>query len=176
MLRIILKVREVPVLRGHPWIFSGAIEEIDGNANAASVVDVFDWEKHWIARGLFSPKSQIRVRLLTWQKEEIDGEFFPPYLSILIHSRIHSVQSDQRVRIVNGEGDFLPGLIVDRYSEFLVCQFFTEVWIALNPSSSRSLSNLLTAKGIFEKSEGRVRDEEGIEPSVGVLAGGPPLN
>ena len=81
------------------------------------------------------------------------ASFFPPYLSILIHSRIHSVQSDQRVRIVNGEGDFLPGLIVDRYSEFLVCQFFTARWIALNPSSS-SRSQIFLLKGIFEKSEG----------------------
>jgi 23S rRNA (cytosine1962-C5)-methyltransferase len=175
LLRIILKKgREVPVLRGHPWVFSGAIEEIDGNADAAGVADVFDWEKHWIARGLFSPKSQIRVRLLTWQKEEIDGEFFFRRLSRSLSIRENSFQVTNAYRIVNGEGDFLPGLIVDRYSEFLVCQFFTAGMDCFKPLIVESLSNLLTAKGIFEKSEGRVRDEEGIEPSVGVLAGGPP--
>jgi len=159
LLRIILKKgREVPVLRGHPWIFSGAIEEIDGNANAAGVADVFDWEKHWIARGLFSPKSQIRVRLLIWQKEEIDGDFFFRRISRSLSIR-ESILSrvTNAYRIVNGEGDFLPGLIVDRYSEFLVCQFFTAGMDCFKPlSSSRSQIFLLRraflrrAKGEFE--------------------------
>jgi 23S rRNA (cytosine1962-C5)-methyltransferase len=77
-------------------------------------------------------------------------------------------------RIVNGEGDFLPGLIVDRYNEFLVCQFLTAGMDCFKPLVVDSLARLLAAKGIFEKSEGRVRDEEGIQPSVGVLAGEPP--
>jgi len=176
LLRIILKKgREVPVLRGHPWIFSGALEEIDGNADAAGVADVFDWEKHWIARGLFSPKSQIRVRLLTRQKEEIDGDFFFRRISeaLAIRKSILSGVTNA-YRIVNGEGDFLPGLIVDRYNEFFVCQFFTAGMDCFKPFIVDTLSSLLTANGIFEKSEGRVRDEEGIEPSVGVLAGEPP--
>ena len=176
MLRIILKKgRQVPVLRGHPWIFSGAIEQTEGNADAAGSVDVFDCEKHWIARGLFSAKSQIRVRVLTWQKEEIDGDFFSRRISRALSIR-ESVLSGvtNAYRIVNGEGDFLPGLIVDRYNEFLVCQFFTAGMDCFKPLIVDALSNLIAAKGIFEKSEGRVRDEEGIEPSVGVLTGEPP--
>lgn len=176
MLRIILKKgREVPVLRGHPWIFSGALEEIDGNTDAAGVADVFDWEKHWIARGLFSPKSQIRVRLLTRQKEEIDGDFFFRRISeaLAIRKSILSGVTNA-YRIINGEGDFLPGLIVDRYNEFIVCQFFTAGMDYFKPFIVESLSSLLAATGIFEKSEGRVRNEEDIEPSVGVLAGEPP--
>jgi 23S rRNA (cytosine1962-C5)-methyltransferase len=176
LLRIILKKgREVPVLRGHPWIFSGAIEGIGGDADPAGVADVFDWEQHWIARGLFSPQSQIRVRVLTWRKEEIDGDFFSCRLSQALSLR-ESILSGvtNAYRIVNGEGDFLPGLIVDRYNEYIVCQFFTAGMNSFKPLIVDSLSSLLTAKGIFEKSEGRVRDEEGVEPSVGVLAGEPP--
>ena len=176
MLRITLKKgREGPVLRGHPWIFSGAIEQIEGGADAAGVADVFDCENHWIARGLLSPKSQIRVRILTWQKEEIDGDFFSRRISrsLSLRESILSRATDA-YRIVNGEGDFLPGLIVDRYNEFLVCQFLTAGMHCLKPVVVGSLSNLLAAKGIFEKSEGRVLDEEGIQPSVGVLAGEPP--
>jgi 23S rRNA (cytosine1962-C5)-methyltransferase len=176
LLRIILKKgREVPVLRSHPWIFSGAIEGIEDNAAAVGVADVFDWEKHWIARGLFSPKSQIRVRVLTWQKEAIDGDFFYRRLSqaLSIREKLLS-EVTNAYRIVNGEGDFLPGLIVDRYDEFFVCQFFTAGMDSFKPIIVESLSNLLAAKGIFEKSEGRVRAEEGIEPSVGVLSGEPP--
>jgi hypothetical protein len=67
LLRIFLKKgREAPVLRGHPWIFSGALGEIEGDSSGAEVADVFDWEKQWIARGLFSPNSQIRVRILSF--------------------------------------------------------------------------------------------------------------
>jgi 23S rRNA (cytosine1962-C5)-methyltransferase len=176
LLRIILKKgREVPVLRGHPWIFSGAIDQTEGNADAAGIADVFDCERNWIARGLFSPKSQIRIRILTWQKEEIDGDFFSRRISRALSIR-ESILSGvtNAYRVLNGEGDFLPGLIVDRYSEFLVCQIFTAGMDRFKPLIVDALSNLLAAKGIFEKSEGRVRDEEGIEPSVGVLAGEPP--
>ncbi|HXV78686.1 MAG TPA: class I SAM-dependent rRNA methyltransferase [Candidatus Binatia bacterium] len=176
MLRIILKKgREVPILRGHPWIFSGAIESTEGDSANAGVADVFDWEKHWIARGLFSPKSQIRVRVLAWRKEEIDGDFFCRRLSQALTIREETLsQATNAYRVVNGEGDLLPGLIVDRYNEFLVCQFFTAGMARFRPLIVDSLSRLVTAQGIFERSEGRVRSEEGMDPSVGVLAGEPP--
>jgi len=176
LLRILLKKgREAPVLRGHPWIFSGALGEIEGDVSAAGVADVFDGDRQWIARGLFSPQSQIRVRLLTWQKEEIDGEFFFRRLSraLSIRNRILSGVTNA-YRLVNGEGDFLPGLIVDCYGDFLVCQFFTAGMDRLEPLIVDSLSKLLPVKGVFERSEGRARSEEGIQPSVGVLAGEPP--
>jgi 23S rRNA (cytosine1962-C5)-methyltransferase len=175
MQRVYLKRgRDRPVRNGHPWIFSGAIEVIEGNPDAADIADVFDSEKRWIARGLFSPGSQIRVRVLTWQKEEIDRAFFSRRLSQALSAREKLCEVTNAYRIVNGEGDFLPGLIVDRYGEFLVCQFFTAGMDFLKPLVLDSLSGLLAVKGVFEKSEGRVRDEEGIEPSVGVLAGEPP--
>jgi 23S rRNA (cytosine1962-C5)-methyltransferase len=175
MQRVYLKRgRDRPVRNGHPWIFSGAIELIEGNPDAAGIADVFDSEKRWIARGLFSPGSQIRVRVLTWQKEEIDRAFFSRRLSQALSVREKLREVTNAYRVVNGEGDFLPGLIVDRYGEFLVCQFFTAGMDFLKPLVLDSLSRLLTVKGVFEKSEGRVRDEEGIKPSVGVLGGEPP--
>jgi 23S rRNA (cytosine1962-C5)-methyltransferase len=175
MQRVYLKRgRDRPVRNGHPWIFSGAIEVIDGDRDTAGIADVFDSEKRWIARGLFSPGSQIRVRVLTWQKEEIDCAFFSRRLCQALSAREKLCELTNAYRIVNGEGDFLPGLIVDRYGEFIVCQFFTAGMDFLKPLVLDSLSSLLTVKGVFEKSEGRVRDEEGIEPSIGVLAGEPP--
>jgi 23S rRNA (cytosine1962-C5)-methyltransferase len=175
MLKVYLKQgRDRPMRNGHPWIFSGAIEVIEGNPGAADIADVFDSDKRWIARGLLSPGSQIRVRVLTWQKEEIDRAFFSRRLSHALAIREGLCERTNAYRIVNGEGDFLPGLIVDRYNEFLVCQFFTAGMDYFKPLIIDSLSSLLAVKGVFEKSEGRVRDEEGIEPSVGVLAGEPP--
>jgi 23S rRNA (cytosine1962-C5)-methyltransferase len=173
LVRITLKKdREAPVLRGHPWIFSGAIDKIDGGNEPAGIVDVFDAQKRWIARGLFSPKSQIRVRVLTWKEEPIDRKFFIRRLSQALTLREKYLSSTTNAyRLVNGEGDFLPGLIVDRYSDFLVCQFFTSGIDSLKEIITDSLSELISAKGIHERSEGRVRDEEGLNPSVGILTG-----
>jgi 23S rRNA (cytosine1962-C5)-methyltransferase len=176
LLRIILKKgRDVPILRGHPWVFSGAIQAIEGDSENPGVADIFDSEKQWVARGVLSPQSQIRVRVLTWQKEEIDRSFFSRRILQALSFRESALSGvTNAYRIVNGEGDFLPGLIVDRYNDFLVCQFFTAGMDYFKPLIIDSLLGLLTVKGIFEKSEGRVREEEGIEPSVGVLAGEPP--
>jgi 23S rRNA (cytosine1962-C5)-methyltransferase len=77
-------------------------------------------------------------------------------------------------RLINGEGDFLPGLVVDRYGDFLVCQFFTSGMELLKETVVDCLAAMTSAKGIFERSEGRARSEEGLEPSVGTLWGEPP--
>jgi 23S rRNA (cytosine1962-C5)-methyltransferase len=169
------KDREHPVLRGHPWIFSGAIDKIEGDGEAVSVTDVFDIRKNWIARGLFNPKSQIRVRVLTWEEEPIDGGFFTRRLSQALTSRRKHLSSKTNAyRLINGEGDFLPGLIVDRYGEFLVCQFFTAGMDSFKEVLTECLSGLVSVRGIYERSEGRVREEEGLESSVGVLTGEAP--
>jgi 23S rRNA (cytosine1962-C5)-methyltransferase len=67
--------RERPVLNGHPWIFSGAVERIEGDANSVGIADVFDNKKNWLARGHYNPATQLRVRLLTWKKDAIDEHF-----------------------------------------------------------------------------------------------------
>jgi 23S rRNA (cytosine1962-C5)-methyltransferase len=169
------KGRERPVLRGHPWIFSGAVDKVEDTEEQAGVADVFDCRKNWLARGLYNPKSQIRVRLLTWVKEPIDRDFLFRRLSQALSLRQSYVfGSANACRIVNGEGDFLPGLTVDRYGQFLVCQFFTAGMELFKEVIVASLANLFPVAGIFERSDGRVRDEEGLEPSIGVLAGEPP--
>ena len=77
-------------------------------------------------------------------------------------------------RLINGEGDFLPGLIVDRYNDFLVCQFFTAGMEMFKAEILSALGSIIGIKGIFERSEGKVRDEEGLGPAVGGLAGEAP--
>ncbi|HEY2921649.1 MAG TPA: class I SAM-dependent rRNA methyltransferase [Candidatus Binatia bacterium] len=175
MQRVYLKQgRERPVLNGHPWIFSGAIERADDQENAG-VADVYDYRKKWIARGLYSPQSQIRVRILTWKEEPIDQNFFlRRFTEALSLREKHLAGSTNAYRLINAEGDFLPGLIVDRYADFFVCQFFTAGMNLFKDDIVSALSALALTKGIFERSEGRVRDEEGLQPSVGVLAGDAP--
>jgi len=167
--------RERPVNNGHPWIFSGAIERIEGDDQRVGVADVFDSKKNWLARGLCNPKSQLRVRLFTWQKEAIDQSFFSRRLSqALVFREQQLAGSTNAYRLCNGEGDFLPGLIVDRYADYCVCQFFTAGMELFKDDIVAALSALASPKGIFERSEGRVREEEGLESSVGTLIGEPP--
>jgi 23S rRNA (cytosine1962-C5)-methyltransferase len=169
------KAREAPVLRGHPWVFSGAVERTEGNADAAGLTDVFDHQARWIARGFYSPKSQIRVRVLTWKDEAIDRGFFHRRISQAWALREkHLAAATNAYRLLNGEGDFVPGLIIDRYADFLVCQFFTAGIEGCKDLVVESLRDLMSPRGVFEKSEGRVRKEEGLDPAVGVLAGEAP--
>ena len=176
MLHLYLKSgRERPVLNGHPWIFSGAIERSEGDHQRVGVADIYDSKKNWLARGLFNPQSQLRVRLLTWQKETIDRNFFGRRLSQALSFRQWQFAGTTNAyRLINGEGDFLPGLIVDRYAAFLVCQFFTAGLDSCKADILAALSELTSPSGIFERSEGRVREEEGLGPSTGVLAGAAP--
>lgn len=168
------KDRERPVRRGHPWIFSGAIERIQGD-ETPGVADVFDSQGVWLARGLYNPNSQIRVRVLTWQQEAVDGDFFARRLRQAYTFREqHLTGATSAYRLVNGEGDFLPGLIVDRYAGFLVCQFYALGMALFREPIAEALSHLDAFEGIFERSEGRVGDEEGLPPSVGVLCGDAP--
>ena len=169
------KDRERPVLNGHPWIFSGAIEQADGDQDNAGVADVYDHRKTWIARGLYGPKSQIRVRILTREKETIDQNFFlRRFTQALSLREKYLARSTNAYRLINAEGDFLPGLIVDRYADFFVCQFFTAGMDLFKQDIVSALSALALTKGIFERSEGRVRDEEDLKPAAGVLAGDAP--
>ena len=176
MLLIFLKpTRERPVVNGHPWIFSGAIEWVDGDDQQAGVADVFDSKKNWLARGFYNPKSQLRVRLVTWQKEAIDRSFYSRRLSQAFSFREQQLAGiTNAYRLCNGEGDFLPGLIVDRYADYCVCQFFIAGMELFKDDIVAALSALTSSKGIFERSEGRVREEEGLAASSGVLAGEAP--
>jgi 23S rRNA (cytosine1962-C5)-methyltransferase len=176
MQRIFLKKgREAPILRGHPWIFSGAIEKVEGDGEDIGVADIFDSQKNWIARGLSSVKSQIRVRVVTWKNEPINREFFSRRLSQALSFReTYLSPTTNAYRLINGEGDFLPGLIVDRYNDFLVCQFFTAGMAMFKGDIVDALGDLIDVKGIFERSEGKVRAEEGLDPAVGGLAGEAP--
>ena len=173
MLSIYLKAgRERPVLNGHPWIFSGAVERVEGGGRATELVDVYDHKKTWLARGFYNPKSQIRARLLTWRKEDIDGEFFSRRLAHALAFRgAHLPPSTTAYRIINGEGDFLPGVTVDRYGGFLVCQIFSAGMALFKNDIVDYLSRIDSIEGVFERSEGRIGDEEGLEPCVGVLSG-----
>src|SRR3972149_7966703 len=112
-MRVFLKKgRERPVRNGHPWIFSGAIEKTEEDSGSTAIADVLDSRGNWLARGLYNPKSQIRVRVLTWEKETIDSTFFARRFSQAAALRAGLLPSSTAsYRLVNSEGGCLlpPG-------------------------------------------------------------------
>jgi len=173
--KVVLKRgREKPVLNRHPWIFSGAIKNIEGECTDGDIVTVVDWRGSFLARGYLNRRSQITVRLLSWIEEEtIDRSFFRHRLeqAIAIRQPLKEDPTTNAYRLVNAESDFLPGLVVDRYNEYLVIQFLTlgiERWKGEIVSL---LGELLPSRGIYERSNVEVREKEGLPPATGLLAG-----
>jgi 23S rRNA (cytosine1962-C5)-methyltransferase len=126
---LVLKpTRDRSVRRGHPWLFSGAVARINGDVEPGGLVNVVTADGEWLARGYYSQRSQIVVRILTWDREQpIDADFWRAKLARAVAGRIALRDSSDTTayRLVNAESDGLPGLVVDRYGEWLVFQVLT---------------------------------------------------
>jgi len=174
MATVILKPdREESLKRRHPWIFSGAIERVEGAVQPGDTVDVCDHSGRFWARGALSTASQIAVRIWTFDRQEsIDWDFFRDRLTRAIQARDFS--AGDAVRLVYGESDGLPGIIIDRYADYLVGQFLSagaEVW---RETIVELLNELLPCKGIYERSDSAVRLKEGLQERTGLLRGEEP--
>lgn len=180
--------REKPILNQHPWIFSGAIASAQ-NAAPGDIVTVVDHKGGFLARGYWNPKSQIQVRILTWHDEPINEDWWRRMLKRAIDGRAlqNIVQDDYRddekylpnayaYRLINAENDFLPGLIVDRYADYLVLQALTLGIDQRKEMISEIISSLLPIQGIYERSDVDVRGREGLEQHSGLLWGEEPPN
>jgi 23S rRNA (cytosine1962-C5)-methyltransferase len=178
MSKIILKPgREKSVLRRHPWIFSGAIKQSEHVSQNGETVDVLSADGKWLARGAYSPNSQIRVRIWSFHPDEaINAHYFHNRFHRAIEARaaLFSSQQVTAFRLINSESDGLPGLIVDRYGDFLVCQFLSagvEFW---KQEIIDQLNTILSPVGIYERSDFDVRAKEGLQPVSGILKGSEP--
>ena len=166
--------REKSVLRRHPWIFSGAVARVEGDPFPGATVNVVSSDGKFLGRAAYSPSSQIRARLWTFDPaEQVDADFFRRRILSAINAR-HTLQLDDQTdayRLVNAESDGLPGLIVDRYAAVLVLQSLTagsEYWKDILANLLLEITGL---KDIYERSEAEVRELEGLPPKVGTLRG-----
>ena len=176
---IILKRKRVkPVMQRHPWIFSGAIERIEGDVADGDVVEVRDAGGNWLARGYVNRRSQIVVRLLTWQQDEpVDGDFWRTRLERAIAARQPLIDDPNitACRLVHAESDYLPGLVVDRYGDWLSVQFLTLGVERRKDELVALLADLVDGvQGVYERSGVDVRDKEGLERRTGRLWGKEP--
>ncbi len=175
MRRIVLRPgREGPVRGGHPWIFSGAVASGLEGAEPGEPVAVYAAGGRFVAGGYCNPRTPIAVRVLTLLEEPVDAALVHRRLDEALAVRQALLPGAEAYRVVNGEGDRLPGVVVDRYGGFVVCQFLTAGAARLAPAVVEGLVARLAPRGIFERSEGSVRTEEGLPGARGVLAGEAP--
>jgi 23S rRNA (cytosine1962-C5)-methyltransferase len=169
--------REKSVRNRHPWLFSGAIQYIDRAAQDGDLVDVHSDAGQWLARGYLNRRSQIQVRLLTWDAgQAIDESFWRERLQRAMAGRAALAADPQTdaYRLVHAESDGLPGLVVDRYGDWLVVQCLTLGIERTKPLLARLLVELCQPAAIVERSDVDVRAKEGLRPIVGMLHGQAP--
>lgn len=176
----IKKGREKPIRQQHPWIFSGAIHAVKGDPAPGDIVTVVDVNGKFLARGYWNAKSQIQVRILTWQDEPINEDWWRQKLERSIKERIWGSWKfpdniNRYCRLVNAENDYLPGLIADRYGEWLVIQALTLGIDQRKELIADSLMSILPSlRGVYERSDVDVRGKEGLSQATGILRGEEP--
>ena len=174
---IIKRGREQSLLRRHPWIFSGAVANVEGDPGIGETVDVLLADGTRVGRAAFSPKSQIVARVWSFDPaEEIGPAFFRARLERSLAMRGDGARAVDpgAARLVNAESDGLPGVIVDRYGARLVVQILTAGAERWREAIVESLAALVSPAGIYERSDVDVREKEGLEKRSGPLAGDEP--
>lgn len=177
---IVRPEREKAIQRRHPWLFSGAIKTVVGDPADGDIVVVRNERGDFLARGYWNSRSAIQVRLLSWSPDEaIDEAFWRGRLQRAlkgrhIYNRLAGQGKMVAYRLVNAENDSLPGLIVDRYADWLVIQALT-LGIEVRKSLIVDLLvELISPAGIYERSDVDVRAKEGLPNTTGLLAGDEP--
>ncbi|OJA75641.1 23S rRNA methyltransferase [Burkholderia ubonensis] len=176
--------KDKSLLRRHPWIYANAIDRVDGKPAPGATVIVRAHDGRFLARGAYSPHSQIRVRVWSFDENEpIDHAFFKRRVQRAVAHRNTMVSGTGAVRLVFGEADGLPGLIVDHYVEDsgaasprgqLVCQFMAAGVEAWKDAIVAALVGATGCPNVYERSDVSIREKEGLEQTTGVLAGDPP--
>ncbi len=176
--RVILKPgRERSVRNRHPWLFAGAIASVEGATRDGDAVDVCASDGSWLARGTWSGVSQIRVRLWTWNPDEpIDLDFLRSRIRRAAAGRAEFGRDGTTTayRLIFSESDGLPGVIVDRYGDYLVMQLLTTGAAVRADDIVACLEEELAPAGVYERSDAEVRTKEGLDRREGLRAGSVP--
>ncbi|MES4612279.1 MAG: 23S rRNA (cytosine(1962)-C(5))-methyltransferase RlmI [Ewingella sp.] len=171
------KGREKSLLRRHPWVFSGAVTRVEGKANSGDTIDIVDSHGKWLARGAYSPSSQIRARVWTFrQDEDIDIEFFVRRLQQAQSWRNWIAKRDglDGYRLIAGESDGLPGITIDRFQNFLVLQLLSAGAEYQRAPLLAALQKCYPECAIWDRSDVAVRKKEGLELTQGHVIGAEP--
>lgn len=177
MSKLILKRgREKSLERRHPWVFSGAVERVEGSVGAGATVEVHSANGDFLAVAAYSPKSQIAARVWAWEKARIDDGFFRERIAQAAYARQALLDSGttNAVRLVHGESDGLPGIVADRYGDTVVMQLTSAGAERWREAIADALGILPKIARVWERSDAEVRKLEGLEPRTGSARGSLP--
>ncbi|MGR5212540.1 class I SAM-dependent methyltransferase [Vibrio rotiferianus] len=172
----LVKGREKSVKRKHPWIFSRGISKVEGEPALGETVDVFTHDGKWLAKAAYSPESQIRARIWSFEKEEIDKAFFVKRFNNAQLLREDVIERDGLTgyRLIAAESDGLPGVTIDRYQNFFVCQLLSAGAEYNKQAIVDALVECFPDCNVYERSDVAVRKKEGLKETTGVLHGEEP--
>ncbi len=157
------------IANGHPWIFGNEVEKTEGSPDDGSIVDVFFYDKKFAGRGYINTKSQIIIRLLTGKPEEIDENFFFKKISSAWEYR-KKIGYTENCRLVFGEADYLPALIIDKFNDYFVIQTLALGMDMWKPAIVKALQSIFQPKGVYERNDVPVRELEGLPQQKGFLS------
>jgi 23S rRNA (cytosine1962-C5)-methyltransferase len=158
------------VENGHPWVFANEVEKVDGEVQGGETVDVFTHDKKFVGRGYINPKSQILVRLLTRDRSEIiDEAWFCGRLRQAWAYR-QRIGYTENCRLIFGEADDLPALIIDKFNDYFVLQTLALGMDRWKPAIVAALEEIFRPKGIYERNDVPVRELEGLPQQKGFLS------
>ncbi len=158
------------VANGHPWVFANEVEKIDGDVQGGDIVELFTHDKKFVGKGYINPKSQILVRLLTRSKNDtINEEYFIERIRQCWDYR-QKIGYTENCRLVFGEADSLPQLIIDKFNDYFVIQTLAlgiDVW---KPALVKAINTVFQPRGIYERNDVPVRELEGLPQHKGFLS------
>ncbi|WP_046214704.1 class I SAM-dependent rRNA methyltransferase [Paenibacillus wulumuqiensis] len=169
---ILHQKRKKRLEQGHPWVFEGEIAEVEGQPEPGQIVSILNHQRKFLASGYYNPASRITVRVVSHQPlEDLDTAFFAERFEWCLKHRTRFLSGENAYRLVYGEADFLPGLIVDRFGEILVVQLLTLGMDRRRQQIIDALVQVVQPAGIYERSDVSVRKLEGLEEVKGVMYG-----
>src|SRR6201991_5076827 len=158
------------VENGHPWVFGNEIEKVEGETAGGGIVDVFTFDKKFVGRGYINMQSQIAVRLLTRDRNEtVNDEFFYNRLKDAWSYR-QRLGYTENCRLVFGEADYLPALIIDKFNDYFVLQTLALGMDRWKSAIVSALERLFQPRGIYERNDVPVRELEGLPQQKGFLS------
>jgi 23S rRNA (cytosine1962-C5)-methyltransferase len=166
--------RDGPIVARHPWVFSGAIARVEGEPQIGTEVEVVDSGGTTIARGLWNPDSQIRVRCYAWNRfQRVDDALLTVRVgaAIALRERLGLMDPLGACRVIFSEGDGLSGLVVDRFGEYASVQFTSAALWAHRETIVAALRTHLKPRGMVLRTEKGILEEEGLEISDGPFDG-----
>ncbi len=156
---------------GHPWIYRADVDKVPTELQGGEVVRVTDARGWFVGQALYSKESQISLRWLTWDDAVIDRAFFKARLERALELRQRVMPDETAYRVVHGEADLMPGLVVDRFGDYLSVQFLHKATEQRKAMLTELLVEVFQPRGIANRSDAHVRVLEGLTPEKGVLHG-----